>query len=78
MRRFVAALALGASAALYAPAALACPVCAQRQEGPLGTIALGVFIVSPWIIALTVGWYVRRSINSSSQATATPPVGSEE
>jgi hypothetical protein len=39
--------------------ALACPVCAQRQEGPLGTVALGALIISPWIAAGAVGLWIR-------------------
>jgi hypothetical protein len=57
---------------LAAPAAAACPVCAQRQEGPLGTIALGVFIFMPWLIAITVGHYIRKnSVSGASSSLRT-------
>lgn len=64
---------LASPAALASPL-LACPVCAQRQEGPLGSVALGVFILMPWIIGITVALYIRRS----SQRDSVPKVSSEE
>lgn len=67
------ALAAAAAAALIAPAASACPVCAQRQDGALGTVALGLFIVTPWIVALSVGLYIRKTARDEA-----PPVSSEE
>ena len=60
------ALLTGLGTVLAAPAAAACPVCAQRQEGPLGTIALGVFIFMPWLIAVTVGHYIRKNVRASN------------
>lgn len=68
------ALCTGLGTVLVAPAAAACPVCAQRQEGPLGTIALGVFIFMPWLIAVTVGHYIRKN----TRAAGVESVESEE
>jgi hypothetical protein len=49
--------------ALSSEIALACPVCAQRQDdGPLGKVALGVFIVAPWFVALAIGLWIRRGL----------------
>ncbi len=62
--RWLAATAAAALAAIWPALALACPVCAQRQGGgPLGTVALGAIIVSPWIAAGTVGWWIRSENN---------------
>jgi hypothetical protein len=42
---------------------LACPVCAQREDGSaLGTVSLAVFIVAPWIAALAIGLWIRRGV----------------
>jgi hypothetical protein len=66
MRRAFAAIAC-LSVLLYAELAVACPVCASRDEsgGVMRTVALGVLVVAPWIIALTVGLYIRRDIRRS-------------
>ncbi len=65
--RALVSTALALAAALAADVALACPVCAQRQDqGPLGKVALGALIVSPWIAAAAVGWWIRRGILSES------------
>lgn len=49
--------------ATVASAAAACPVCASREEaGQLRWVALGAFIVTPWIVAGAVALYIRRGL----------------
>ena len=60
---------------LFATAASACPVCAQRSDsGTLGTVALGVFILMPWCVALVVGWTIRRGVRSAAGATVSSEI----
>jgi hypothetical protein len=60
-----AALAAFLAATLATTLASACPVCAQRSDGgALGDVALGAFIVAPWIVALVVGLIIRRNITA--------------
>ena len=48
-------------ATLWATAAAACPVCASREEATsLRWVALGAFIISPWIVAAVVALYIRK------------------
>jgi hypothetical protein len=55
--------------------AAACPVCATRQDGgTLGWVALGAFVISPWIIALSVGLWIR---NNARRSMELPPTESE-
>lgn len=49
--------------ATLASAAAACPVCASREEaGQLRWVALGAFIITPWIVAAGVALYIRRGL----------------
>ena len=46
---------------LFASVAAACPVCASREEpSSLRWVALGAFIVTPWIVATVVALYIRK------------------
>jgi hypothetical protein len=64
-RLAAACVAVGLS--LLPQLAWACPVCAQRSDGgSMRTLALGAFVVMPWIVAATVGLYVRRLSKETS------------
>ncbi len=46
---------------LYTSVAAACPVCASREEpSSLRWVALGAFIVTPWIVAGAIAHYIRK------------------
>ena len=60
MRNTIATLVATATG-LVSSAALACPVCASREEpSSLRWVALGAFIVSPWIVAGVIAFYIRK------------------
>ena len=55
------ALASATLLTLASDVALACPVCAQRDEGGvMRYAALGVLVVMPWLVALAVAGFIRR------------------
>lgn len=44
-----------------ASAAAACPVCASREEPTsLRWVALGAFILTPWIVAGVIAFYIKK------------------
>jgi hypothetical protein len=60
MRGWIAAAA-GASALLSPALALACPYCATRSGGGIGqSIALGAFLLLPFVVAGVVYSVLRR------------------
>jgi hypothetical protein len=60
MRRWAAAAA-GAGALLSPALALACPYCATRSGGGIGqSVALGVFLLLPFVVAGVVYSVLRR------------------
>ena len=72
MRKLVA-LASALTVSLSASFALACPVCASREEpSSLRWIALGAFIVAPWFVAGAVGLYLRRGFLAERRALQLP------
>jgi hypothetical protein len=57
---------------LVAVVAQACPVCAQRSDGGLlGNVALGAMVISPWIVALSVGLWIKRSHKDAAYSEMT-------
>jgi hypothetical protein len=68
VRRAVASLSLLTTLG-WTAVALACPVCAQRDDGGwLAQVGLGAFVLSPWIVALCVGLYIRRGVRAPGRS----------
>ena len=66
MRHFFA-LAAALVTTTGAAVANACPVCAQRTDGGImGNVALGAMVLSPWIVGLSVGLWIRRSTQDAA------------
>lgn len=60
IRKLTASM-FGVVTVLLASVAAACPVCASREEpSSLRWVALGAFIVTPWIVATVVALYIRK------------------
>lgn len=84
-RGIVTSLAAKSLAALWVlifPAiASACPVCATREEGgSLRWVALGAFVLSPWIVSAFVALWIRNNVlNAPHRGTKNllPPSESE-
>ncbi len=70
-RRAVAALFALATVTLGSVAA-ACPVCARDEPGDLRWYALGVFIVSPWIVAGAIALYIRKGMAAERSSLPLP------
>ena len=67
---------------LAADVALACPVCAQREEpGSLQWFALGALVVLPWFVVGGAAWWMKRNmqqLNSHTVVLADDPAGSTD
>ncbi len=65
MRRW-AALWAALGIVLSSAIASACPVCAAREEGgSMRWIALGAFVLSPWIVSAFVALWIRNNTKKS-------------
>jgi hypothetical protein len=63
MRRHLASVVAALGVVLTPAAALACPYCATRSGGGLGqSIALGVFILLPFVVAGVFYSVLRREV----------------
>ncbi|MFP6685544.1 MAG: hypothetical protein VB934_12555 [Polyangiaceae bacterium] len=59
--RHMVATGWGLASVLGSSLALACPVCAERGDGGLmSNVALGAMVLSPWMVALSVGLWIKR------------------
>jgi len=59
--RHMVAAGVGLVSVLASSLAWACPVCAERGDGGLmSNVALGAMVMSPWMVALSVGLWIKR------------------
>jgi hypothetical protein len=64
---------------LLASVASACPVCASREEpSSLRWVALGAFIVTPWLIAGGVALYIKRGADLERRESLQLPTENSE
>ena len=70
--RHLLSLTAAAGATFATQVALACPVCAQRDDGGwMSDIALGAMVLSPWAVTLTVGLWIRKNGRSENEPLET-------
>jgi hypothetical protein len=59
---------------MFTSVALACPVCASREEATdLRWVALGAFILTPWIVVGAIALYIRRGMLAERGAAGSLP-----